>query len=79
MKFKDFMDLYDNWNSHLVVNNDYLHPIVIDVAHQIMDCIPSLTGVKSYDKLFDMEVVAFGFYDNELCVRVRCEAAYDKD
>ena len=26
MKFKDFMDLYDNWNSRLVVNNDYLHP-----------------------------------------------------
>jgi hypothetical protein len=27
--------------------------------------------MESYDKLFEMEVVAFGFYDNELCVRVR--------
>jgi AAA+ superfamily predicted ATPase len=71
MKFKQFMDLYDNWNGRLVVNSDYLHPIVIDVAYKIMDCIPSLAGVKSYEKLFDMEVVAFGFYDDELCVRVK--------
>lgn len=75
MKFKDFMDLYDNWNGIVCVNDDNLHPIVISTAHKIMDCIPLLNNGEwfddNYEKLFNMEVVAFGFYDNELCVRVR--------
>jgi hypothetical protein len=72
MRFKQFMDLFDDWNSTICINNDYLQPIVVDTAHRVMDCIPSLgCGVKSYEQLFNMEVRAFGFYDNELCVRVR--------
>ena len=86
MKFKDFMDLYDNWNGIVCVNDDHLHPIVISTTHKIMDCIPMLSFYTyttdaierdmvndnaKYEKLFNMEVVAFGFYDNELCVRVR--------
>lgn len=72
MKFKQFMDLFDNWNCFVCVNDDYLRLIVKGRAHRIMDCLPPLSGrVESYEQLFDMEVVAFGFYDDELCVRVK--------
>jgi hypothetical protein len=71
MKFKDLMDLYDNWNGVTVINDINLDTIVIGTTHKIMDCIPTLIGVESYEKLFNMEVVSFGFYDNEFCVRVK--------
>lgn len=61
MKLRDFVNLYDNWNGILVVNDDNLDPIVkgeVEVA-------------LSYVNVHEKEVVAFGFYDNELCVRVR--------
>lgn len=61
MKLCEFLDLYDNWNGILVVNDDNLNPIVKGEVQNILFS----SGVH------DMEVVAFGFYDNELCVRVR--------
>ena len=39
-----------------------------------MQCIENfnpMTKVKNYAELFNMEVVSFGFYEDELCVRVR--------
>ena len=71
MKFKQFMEMYDNWNGTTKVNDDNLGTIVVDHTLKIMECIPTLNGVENYEKLFEMEVVAFGFYDDELCVRVR--------
>ena len=62
MKFEDFMDLYDNWNGITVVNDDSLNQI----AKGKTDAI-----VKENAQLWDIEIVAFGFYDNELCVRLR--------
>ena len=35
MNFKKFMELYDNWNTIAVVNDDTLNPIVKDVAWKI--------------------------------------------
>lgn len=55
------MDLYDNWNGILVVNDDNLKPIVKDKVEVAL----------SYGNVCEKEVVAFGFYDDELCVRVR--------
>lgn len=71
MKFKQFMEMYDNWNGTTKVNDDNLDTIVIGHTLKIMECIPTLNGVENYEKLFEMEVVSFGFYDDELCVRVR--------
>ena len=62
MKFKDFMDLYDNWNGTLVVNDNNLDLIVKGNTLDIMD---------TEEKLFEKEVVAFGFYDDELAVRIK--------
>lgn len=61
MKLRDFVDLYDNWNGILVVNDDNLKPIVKDKVEVAL----------SYENVYEKEVVAFGFYDDELCVRVR--------
>lgn len=62
MKFKEFMDLYDNWNGITVVNDDDLNLIIKSKTSTLM--------MTCHD-LFNMEVVAFGFYDNELCVSVK--------
>ena len=74
MKLETFMTLYDNWNGITKVNDDNLNTIVKGRTTDIMDrqapFHPS-SSVKSYAKLFEMEVVAFGFYDGEFCVRVR--------
>lgn len=61
MKLRDFVNLYDNWNGILIVNDDNLKPIVKDKVEVAL----------SYRSVYEKEVVAFGFYDNELCVRVR--------
>lgn len=71
MKFKQFMEMYDNWNGNTKVNNDNLDTIVEGASIEIMERIPMLNGVENYVKLFEMEVVSFGFYDDELCVRVK--------
>ena len=63
MNFKDFIDMYDNWNGITVVNDDDLNMIVSGPTHSI---------AKEKNFLCDMKVVSFGFYDDELCVRVSC-------
>ena len=74
MKLETFMVLYDNWNGITKVNDDNLNTIVKGRTTDIMDrrapFHPS-SSVQCYAKLFEMEVVAFGFYDDEFCVRVR--------
>ena len=61
MNFKDFIDLYDNWNGVTVVNDDKLSCRLIN----------NTALVAEDDSLWDMEVVSFGFYDNQLCIRVK--------
>lgn len=61
MKLRDFVYRYDNWNEILVVNDDNLNPIVKG----------KIEVVLSHGNVCEKEVVAFGFYDNELCVSVR--------
>ena len=63
MKFREFIDLYDNWNGIVVVNDDDLNPIV---KEKIMYLMPTCSS-----DILNMEVVSFGFFDNELCVRVK--------
>lgn len=74
MKFKAFMDMYDNWNGITKVNDNNLDTIVKGRTLNIMECVEQFnprTKVENYEKLFEMEVVSFGFYDDEFCVRVR--------
>lgn len=74
MKLKEFINMYDNWNGTTKVNDDNLDTIVIGRTMDIMECMENFnptTKVKNYAELFEMEVVSFGFYDDELCVRVK--------
>ena len=62
MNFKDFMEMYDNWNGVTRVNDNDLNMIVEDRTNIIMD---------NRTDLYDIEVVAFGFYDGLMTVRVK--------
>ena len=63
MKLKELLDMYDNWNGITVINDDNLEPIAKEE-----------TSVIAKDERFiNCEVVAFGFYDNEFCVRIHTE------
>lgn len=62
MKFKKFLELYDNWNGITTVNDNNLKRIVRD---------NTLTIFETRKDLYEKEVVAFGFYDNELFARVK--------
>lgn len=61
MILRDFLNMYDNWNGVICVNGDNLDCIIKGDPYVVL----------SYEHLYKMEVTAFGFYDNELCVRVR--------
>lgn len=62
MNFKDFMEMYDNWNGVTRVNDNDLNMIVEDRTNIIMD---------NRTDLYDKEVVAFGLYDGLMTVRVK--------
>lgn len=61
MTFKKFMYMYDNWNEIVKVNDDDLGMIAIGRISDIL---------KNHTELHELEVASFGFYDNELCIRV---------
>ena len=74
MKLKQFMEMYDNWNGITKVNDDNLDTIVKGRTLDIMEYVENfhpMTRVKNYKELMKMEVVSFGFYDEEFCVRVK--------
>lgn len=66
MKLNVFLDMYDDWNGTLCLNDDDLHLIV---KGPTVDIIENSSTVKELG-LLDADVVCFGFYDNELCVRL---------
>lgn len=59
MKFKEFMDLFDNWNGITKVNDIDLKMIIRHKTVYI---------TENCKDLFDLTVVSFGFYDGELTV-----------
>ena len=69
MKFKELLDMYDNWNGTIVVNDYDLDRIV---KAKTSDIGFNETDVD-YSYLYDEDVVSFGFYDNEFCVRLYYE------
>lgn len=59
MKLKDFLAMYDGHGT-ICINDDNRNCI----------CKGNFWNPKLHD-FENCEVVSFGFYDNELCVRVR--------
>lgn len=62
MKLKKLLKLYDNWNDITRVNDDNLKMIVEDNTLRI---------VETQEELLNKKVVAFGFYDGIMTVRVK--------
>lgn len=63
MKLRELLDMYDNWNGITVINDDNLELIVKDKTSAIVE----------NERFLDCLVEAFGFYENEFCVRIRKE------
>ena len=61
MRLEEFLEMYDNWNGDAVINDDDLNPIIRGNPSYIL----------SWGNVGGKEVVAFGFYDGELAVRVK--------
>lgn len=61
MRLKDFLEMSD-WNGIVVVNNDNLKCIARDKGMLIYE---------NHKELYERKVSAFGFYDNELCIRIQ--------
>lgn len=62
IRFKEFMDMYDNWNGITRVNDNELNMIIEERTNILMD---------TRKDLYKKEVVAFGFYDGIMTVRVK--------
>ena len=61
MRLKKFLEMYDDWNHEVVINDDELNPIIKGLPSYIL----------FWGNVGEKDVVAFGFYDDELCVRVK--------
>jgi len=61
MLLYDFLEYYDNWMGMVRINDNNLRPL----AEGRVDDV-----VESYATLMEKKVVAFGFYENVLTVRI---------
>ena len=66
MRLRDLLDAYDNWDNNIVINNDNLEPIL---KWRVMN----LYDDGKLDDFLNWNVIAFGFYDGEIAVRIREE------
>ena len=71
MTLKEFLDMYDNWNGLLTINDDYLMRKIGNTALYSRVRINQFMEVHGKDHLMEAKVIAFGFYDEELCIRVK--------
>lgn len=62
MSLNKLLDMYDNWNGITKVNDTNLNTIVKTKTWQLYE---------NYKDLCAKQVVSFGFYDGEFCVRVK--------
>lgn len=65
MKFREFMDLFNNWDMDMCVNDK-------DLKCRRTGCICDIMYEDMLCNYMTAEVMAFGFYDDELTVRVNC-------
>ena len=69
ISLRDLVVLYDNWNGNLVVNDKNC-----DLYARVQ--LNNVTKwLNEHKTVAEAKVMAFGFYDGELCVRVNEEEA----
>ena len=64
MKLAEFIALYDNWNGTLVINDRNCD------LYAKVDFINIMKWFTEHNGIAIANVMAFGFYDGELCVRI---------
>ena len=64
MVFKEFIEIYDNWDARIRINDNTLRIIIDARGLNIYDNVGLMSAIGN------KEVVAFGFYDKELCIRL---------
>ena len=64
MKLAEFLALYDNWNGTLVINDKNCN------HYATVRLVYITKWLNEHKSIANAEVMAFGFYDNELCVRI---------
>ncbi len=62
VSLKQLLEMYDDWNGITRINNDKLNTIIEEKTYKIYNIRKDL---------LDKEVIAFGFYDGEMTVRVK--------
>ena len=74
MKFKNFINCYDNWNGLICLNDNNLKMIYLGF---ISSFLKRNGAYKIYKKYENYDIVSFGFYKNpkrqmyELTVRIK--------
>ncbi len=72
MDLKEFLDLYDNWNGFLTINDDEVMEKVGRNIHLYSMWVTSrFVDAKRNDPIMEAKVISFGFYGEELCIRIR--------
>lgn len=66
MTFGAFMDMYDDWNGTLCINDRKGLLLMKGNTAKVMWMVND--GFLNYLK--DLQVVSFGFYDEEICVMI---------
>lgn len=61
MTVNELLEYFDNWDMNIVINNSKLKRIYKNSIRNFWD---------ERNSLLSSEVDSFGFYDNELCVRI---------
>ena len=61
MTVNELLEYFDNWDMNIVINNSKLKRIYKNSIRNFWD---------ERNPLLSSEVASFGFYDNELCVRI---------
>lgn len=62
MTLIDMLLIYDNRNGTIVINDNSLKYITKDIAFELISKLPTY--------LLESKVISFGFYDQELCIRI---------
>ena len=65
MILAEFLKLYDNWNGYTVINDNNLK-----LYARCKTVALAENKDRNYTSALNAEVLSFGFYDNELTIRV---------
>ena len=69
MTLRELLELYDNLNGKLRINDENCDEI-IEYENAYKLSMDSERESEEYEYLLDCHIMAFGFYDETLCVRV---------